>query len=138
MPQDAGTVRIHVAGDFINYTYFKSWCTVAERNPEVIFYAYTKSLPFWLKGRDAQIIPENLHLTASRGGRYDRLIDPYGFREARVVFSEKEAKKLSLELDTNDYHAWRKLDKSFALLIHGIQPPNTPASKALQLIRSGK
>jgi len=137
MPLNTGTVRIHVAGDFINYTYFKAWCEVATRNPDIVFYAYTKSLPFWLKGRDNKIIPQNLRLTASKGGLYDRLIAPEALREARVVFSKKEAKNLGLELDSNDYHAWRKLDKSFALLIHGIQPPNSEASKALQKIKKG-
>jgi hypothetical protein len=138
MPTNAGTIRIHVSGDMINYAYFKAWCTIALNRPDIILYAYTKSLPFWIKARDAGIIPTNLRLTASRGGRYDHLIDSEGLREARVVFSKKEAKKLNLELDTNDYHAWRKLDKSYGLLIHGIQPPNSEASKSLQLIKRGK
>ena len=137
-PKDAGTVRIHVAGDFLNYTYFKAWCEVAQHYPDIIFYAYSKSLPFWIKGRDAGIIPDNLRLTASRGGLYDRLIDSEGLREARVVFSKKEAKKLNLELDTNDYHAWRKLDKSFSLLVHSPQPQGSEAGKALQLIKKNK
>lgn len=135
LPDNAGTVRIHVAGDFLNYTYFKAWCAVAKLNPTIIFYAYSKSLPFWLKARDAGILPDNLRLTASRGGRYDHLIDAEGLREARVVFSKKEAKKLNLELDSNDYHAWRKLDKSFGLLLHGIMPKNSEASKAMEAIK---
>lgn len=135
IPKNAGTIRIHVAGDFINYTYFKAWCEVAKLSPKVIFYAYTKSLPYWVKARDNGIIPDNLRLTASRGGLYDHLIDAEGLREARVVFSKKEAKKLNLELDTNDYHAWRKYDKSFGLLLHGIMPKNSEASKAMEAIK---
>ena len=138
LPKDAGTVRVHVAGDHVNYNYFKMWCNLAKKNPSIVFYCYTKSLPFWLKARDAQIIPDNFRITASRGGLYDHLIDIEGLREARVVFSKKEANRLKLELDDNDYHAWRKLDKSFSLLIHGVQPKNTAASAALQKIKQGE
>jgi hypothetical protein len=138
MPTNAGTIRIHVSGDMINYAYFKAWCTIALNHPDIILYAYTKSLPFWIKARDAGIIPDNLRLTASRGGLYDRLIDSEGLREARVVFSKKAARKAKLELDTNDYHAWRKLDKSFGLLIHGQQSKGSEASVALQKIMKEK
>lgn len=135
MPTNAGTIRIHVAGDFINYNYFKAWCEVAKRFPDIIFYAYTKSLPYWVKARDNGIIPKNLRLTASRGGRWDHLIDTEKFREARVVFSKKEAQRLKLELDTNDYHAWRATDKSYALLLHGVMPKNSEAAKAMEIIK---
>lgn len=45
LPEDAGCVRIHVAGDFKLLNYFDAWLEVAARRPGVRFYAYTKSIP---------------------------------------------------------------------------------------------
>ena len=132
LPDDAGCVRIHVAGDFKLLNYFDAWLEVAARNPDRRFYAYTKSLPFWVKRLDA--LPPNFLLTASRGGKADCLIDEHGFREARVVFSEAEADALGLEIDHDDSHAALP-GPSFALLSHGIQPAGSAAGKAVRALR---
>jgi len=132
LPKNTGIVRIHVAGDFFNDMYFKAWCIVAQLNPDTLFYAYTKSLNYWL---DNQMqVPENFVLTASRGGRLDHLIDQHNLREAKVVFSPEEADALGYEIDHTDEHAAipEYADKSFALLIHGKQPPNSKASAAIK------
>jgi hypothetical protein len=135
LPADAGIVRIHVGGDFFNYKYFLGWLLMAIRNPTVLFYAYTKELPNWLKliGK----IPSNFVLTASRGGRHDHLIDQHNLREAKVVFSEDQAKTLGLEIDHDDSHAAdvSKKHQSFALLIHGVQPAGSEASEALKKLK---
>ena len=47
LPKNAGVIRIHAAGDFFNQKYFNAWMQVAELNPSVLFYAYTKALPYW-------------------------------------------------------------------------------------------
>ena len=128
-------VRIHVSGDFYSQSYFDAWCKVARARPDMTFYAYTKSLRFWVARLDE--IPPNLILTASAGGRYDALILEHGLRYARVVFSEDEAVKAGLELDHDDSHA-QKHGPNFALLLHGTQPAGSEASKALvQLRRKG-
>ena len=82
-------------------------------------------------------MPNNLVLTASRGGRADHLISQHGLREAVVVFSEKEAADKGLEIDSDDSHAARPelRDQSFALLIHGVQPKGSEAAKALREIK---
>lgn len=132
LPDDAGCVRIHVAGDFKLLNYFDAWLEVALRNPGRRFYAYTKSIPFWVKRMDH--LPPNFLLTASRGGKADCLIDEHGFREARVVYSEQEADALGLEIDHDDSHAALP-GASFALLIHGIQPKGSDAGKAVRALR---
>jgi hypothetical protein len=71
MPKNTGIVRIHVAGDFFNMKYFLAWVKIAEQNPDVLFYAYTKSLNFWIQSlrvrvQDNKDLPKNLILTASR------------------------------------------------------------------------
>lgn len=114
-PAKAKNVRIHGGGDFFSQTYFDAWLAVCRLRPEVNFWAFTKSLPFWT----ARIkeIPENLSLTASYGGRSDFLIEQYNLRSAQVVFSLEEASMLGLELDMNDRLAMRR-GNSFALLLN--------------------
>lgn len=125
-------IRLHVAGDFFSQAYFDAWLEVAKRNPEKLFYAYTKSLPYWI-ARKGQI-PSNLKLNASFGGKFDHLISEHKLKFAKVVFSVSEAKALKLEIDHDDSHAFTQ-NKSFALLLHGTQAQGSEASKALSALR---
>jgi len=127
LPADAKRVRVHVSGDFFSQAYFNAWMTVAAAKPAVIFYAYTKSVPFWV-GRQATI-PANFKLNASVGSRWDMLAAAAGLKSAKIVFSEMEAETLGLEIDHDDSHAWAQED-SFALLVHGVQKTGTEASKS--------
>lgn len=120
-------VRLHVAGDFFNQTYFDAWTEVAKRNPERIFYAYTKSLQYWVN-RLGQI-PTNFKLNASLGGKQDHLVEMYNLKFVEVCYSEAEAAAKGLEIDHDDSHAYA-YDDSFALLIHGTQPKGSKAAKA--------
>jgi hypothetical protein len=129
-------VRIHVGGDFFNQNYFDAWILVSERNPDKTFYAYTKSLPFWINrfeklGRAGTV---NFKLTASRGGKRDDLIAEFDLKEAVVVFTEEQAEEKGLIIDHDDTLAYLQ-DKSFALLLHGAQPAKSEASKALQVLK---
>lgn len=133
IPANAGAIRIHVAGDFKILNYFDAWLEVCERRPDIRFYAYTKMLSFWVKRLD--VLPSNLALTASRGGRFDPLIDEHGFREAVVVYSAARARRMRLPVDSDDYHAYRLRGGSFALLIHGAQPAGSEAGKAVRALR---
>jgi len=137
LPVKAKCIRIHVGGDFFTLNYFKAWCDVARLNSSRIFYAYTKSLGMWLKARDCGAIPSNFILTASRGGSQDNLITEHNLREAVVVNSVAEAAALNYEIDHDDSHAAlpELANQSFALLIHGIQPAGSVASKALVALK---
>ena len=132
LPKKAEIVRIHVAGDFFSQVYFDAWIKIAYNNPNVVFYAYTKSLPYWI-ARLGQI-PNNLVLTASYGGSRDNLIDEYNLRYVKIVLSEYKAKKLKLPIDHDDSHAL-KAGGNFALLIHGIQPSKTKSAKAISRMK---
>ena len=132
LPSDASIVRVHVAGDLYNMDYFKAWIGVAINHPNVIFYAYTKSLNYWVKLID--LIPANLKLTASKGGRYDNLIQEHGLKYAEVVYSEQEALDKGLDIDHDDRMAIFGT-KSFALLIHGNQKKGTIAAEALKKLK---
>ena len=48
LPNDCDICRIHIGGDFFNQKYFDAWLKVASLRPDVLFYAYTKSLPYWV------------------------------------------------------------------------------------------
>ena len=128
LPDKATVIRIHVGGDFFNEEYMAAWIMVALLNPEKTFYAYTKSLNYWVSLQ--QEIPSNFKLNASKGGRHDNLITQHNLKYAEVVYTEQEAKDKNLEIDHDDSHAFLK-DDSFALLIHGVQPRGSLASEAV-------
>ena len=117
-------VRIHSSGDFFSGEYLRCWFAVARLNPLMKFYCYSKSLHLF--GTNVSI-PDNFFLTASMGGKMDRLIHAgYFKRWAIVVNSEDEAIKKGIEHIGKPY----KIDKDdsscfkpdpFALLIHGTQ-----------------
>jgi len=140
IPRDAGVIRYHVAGDFYKMIYLLAAYDVARIRDDILFYGYTKSLHLLEKAdlmEDPSIgrVLHNFRLTASRGGKYDHLIDKMAIREAVVVFSEDDA--WPLDIDHDDSHA-AKEGGDFALLLHGVQPAKSEASKALYLIRKAK
>jgi hypothetical protein len=137
LPKNAGIVRIHVAGDFFNSEYMWAWWLTASENPNVLFYAYTKSLRYWVDVVEEMPILDNLVLTASYGGSNDYMIDAHGLRSTKVVFSEAEAEKLGLEIDHDDSHAARPSlrNQDFALLVHGTQPKGSEAATALKELK---
>lgn len=132
LPVNVNKFRIHVSGDFFNEKYFLAWLNVALNNPLVTFYGYTKAIPFLVRYK--KYIPKNLRLTASFGGTCDHLIKENKLKYAKVVYSVNEAEKLNLEIDHDDSHAFHG-KKSFALLLHGIQPVGTKANEAWKLLR---
>ena len=135
LPANAQIVRVHVSGDFFNESYFLAWLEVARQKPDVTFYAYTKSIDYWINHIDS--IPANLKLNASYGGRQDQLIDKHNLKSVRIVFDPIAAAVLSLEIDHDERHAIEGLD-SFALLLHGTQPKGSDAGKALKSLRERK
>lgn len=132
LPAKANIIRVHVSGDFFSQVYFDAWMAVARIFPKKKFYAYTKSIPYWLERRDT--IPKNFNLTSSKGGKTDVLIDLNKLKYAEVLFTEEQAKELKLELDHDDSHAYDGKE-SFGLLIHGSQKKGSEASVALGNLR---
>ena len=132
MPNDADIIRIHVGGDMYSLAYMGAWLDVASARPNVIFYAYTKSIHHWEK---IGALPPNLQFTGSDGGRFD---DKLGDRKRSVVvFHPDEADALGLEIDHDDTHAAIG-SESFALLIHGTQPKGSEASAAIKELNAAK
>jgi hypothetical protein len=131
LPYKENLVRIHESGDFYSLLYMQCWIETARLNPNKTFYAFTKSLNYWLTLNDK--LPDNIFITASMGGKLDSLVSQYPNifkRAAYVVYTEKEAAELGLEIDHDDSHCLG--NKPFALLVHGSQRAGSPASKAIQ------
>jgi len=113
LPKDAKAIRIHASGDFFNQQYFDMWIDIAKANPDVEFWAYTKSLKYWVQMIGS--IPHNLELTASYGGRNDELIAQHDFKFVRIYKSKKDVPD-GIPIDTNDDCARNKIIKEFALI----------------------
>ena len=133
MPLFVGAMRVHASGDFFNQPYFDAWLEVANLYPHTRFYGYTKSLPFWVKRLDE--MPDNLLLTASKGGKYDWMIEAYHLRHAVVVYHPEEATALGLEIDHDDSLAYTRGVDSFANLLHGTAPKGSKHAQALKRMR---
>jgi len=79
-------VRIHDSGDFYSIAYLNKWVDIATQNNDVIFYAYTKSIKFFIDGLK---LPKNLKIIFSEGSKTDDLINVNKHRHARI-FKSKE------------------------------------------------
>lgn len=99
-PKNAKRCRVHTAGDFFSEEYFLGWMQFAASRPDVQFWTFTKSLPFWVGNMGA--VPSNMEVQASYGGRWDSMIEEHGLKYAKVVWSLEEAESLGLNIDTDD------------------------------------
>ncbi len=87
-------IRIHDSGDFFSDEYTYKWFKIAQKLPDVSFYAYTKQVQYFkdlfkLYGEDL-VKPKNLTLIYSYGGKQDDLIDPERDRHSRVFENEAD------------------------------------------------
>ena len=132
LPANMDICRVHVGGDFFNQKYFNAWLHVARLNPLKQFYAYTKSIPYWIDSLDT--IPSNFILNGSRGGSRDNLLDEHNLKVAEVVLSLEEAENKDLPIDHNEFYALNNKG-NFALLIHGTQPKGSNSSEAIKELK---
>ncbi len=98
LPSDAKAVRIHMSGDFYSQDYFDMWLEICKENPDVEFWAYTKSLVYWVRRLDS--IPDNLILTASRGGKFDHMIYEHDLKNVEII--KRKSQRRGRPIDTND------------------------------------
>ena len=85
-----------MSGDFYSQNYFDRWLKICKDNPGVEFWAYTKSLKYWINRIND--IPNNLILTASRGGRNDDLINEYNLKNVEIIKNKKQAKNRPIDV----------------------------------------
>jgi len=97
-------IRIHDSGDFYSINYLLKWIQIANTNKDVIFYAYTKSIPFFKgakAGKPTVKIPNNLKIIFSEGSKRDILINNNSDRHARI-FKSKELLNAAGYIDASD------------------------------------
>jgi hypothetical protein len=137
LPELVSLVRVHIGGDFFSQEYFDAWMQVAATRPATRFYAYTKSIPFWLNwlGRHRKL-PSNFKLVASMGGKFDHLVDKKRMCYAVIVFHPDEAKALGLPIEKDDDAMAQRAEHPFALVLHNVQPKGTPAAEAIKRMRA--
>ena len=111
-------VRIHDSGDFYSPAYFAKWLEIAQNNPSVRFYAYTKSHSF-IRGNFN--LPDNMDLIFSLGSTKDELINQDSERHSKIFQSADEMAAAgysdSSYLDINATK-WVTENHKIGLLIH--------------------
>jgi len=65
-------IRIHDAGDFFAEWYLDAWTQIAESNPALLFYCYTKEVSLFRRASHG--FPQNFRFLFSTGGLEDALI----------------------------------------------------------------
>ena len=88
-------IRIHDSGDFFSRPYYHAWIEIAEMCPKVIFYAYTKSIPFL----EWDNHPSNFRIVQSLGGSKDYDIDLN--RPHAKIFATEQERKMQKYCDGN-------------------------------------
>lgn len=102
-------LRIHDSGDFYSKSYIQKWFKIANQNPKVKFYAYTKSFILF----QGLTIPNNLDIIFSEGGKHDKLINTKIDRHARIFDNKEELTKQGyIDASKNDLLATKFFNKS--------------------------
>jgi hypothetical protein len=113
-------IRVHDSGDFYSPDYIKKWTEIARSNPELMFYAYTKSHHPNLREHlnELEKLP-NFNVVQSMGSKYDHLIDPS--KPHAVVFPDEASMKKAGYADAmeSDLAAADKNNRKVGLYIHG-------------------
>ena len=130
-------VRWFTGGDCYSTALRDAIIACSSATPELIHYLYTKNLLIFLEESPApsgpMLLPANLRVTASWGGKFDYLLEAGLFpRTARVVNYPEEAAALGLEIDYTDQLAWQDEPTHFCHLSHGGQPPGSEAGNAIR------
>ena len=118
-------IRMHDSGDFFKKWYVKAWLEVINRNPDILFYAYTKSFPMF-KGLN---IPSNFRVTYSFGGKFDSQIDGPNSR----IFPTLDERIAAGYVDGNDSDMPAILgEHNIGLVYHGIKKPTVEQFDAVR------
>jgi len=108
-------VRIHDSGDFYSIKYLNKWIEIARQNKDVIFYAYTKSIKFFINGLK---LPKNLKIIFSEGSKIDSLINTTKDRHAKIFDSVADLLNAGyINASDNDLNAIKE-NKKVGLLRH--------------------
>lgn len=125
-------IRVHDSGDFYSMEYLKSWLEIARLNPDVRFYAYTKSLPFVHKAFELGLVPPNFRLIQSVGGLADSRIRQ-DLPHARIfgTLEELQAAGYADASETDDASAFGE-SPLIGLVVHGARKGKFEGTQSLR------
>lgn len=119
-------IRIHDAGDFFSKAYLEIWNHIAHRHPDVVFYAYTKMIPYFVgndEQRDWWRDEGAINISFSEGGLYDAYhgnARPNTHNIVRVYKTEEELNAAgALNATDNDLVTATNYGKLIGLVYHG-------------------
>lgn len=110
-------VRIHSTGDFYDMAYFAKWVKIAELNPTIAFYGYTKSVSIVKEYEIKYGLPKNMYIAYSYGGKEDGLINPDTDKHSIVIAPNAEIPDGYVCGNDDDY--WVVKADKIALRYHG-------------------
>lgn len=111
-------IRIHTSGDFYSPTYLNKWIDIAFENPDIVFYAYTKSVWMFKK---IVFMPRNLIIIYSLGGLADGQIDVTKDRHSRIFATREDALAAGYNVaaSEDDTEAWAGENHRVGLVMFG-------------------
>ena len=114
-------LRLHDSGDFYSIAYLNKWIEISKANKDVIFYAYTKSIPFFKPSKKSDtnfLLPKNLKIIFSEGSKKDNLINTSKDRHSRIFKDINTMLKAGyINASNNDLNAITD-NKKVGLLLH--------------------
>jgi len=115
-------IRIHDSGDFYNEAYALKWFKIINALPNVNFYAYTKMVNMFKRFKLLNMIPDNLTIIYSFGGKEDSTIDKANDRHAFVFENAKALAKAKYKDGTkDDMVAAKGKSNKIGLVYHGVR-----------------
>jgi hypothetical protein len=124
----ARAVRVHDSGDFYSYAYLLAWFQIAEQNPSVKFYAYTKMVALVKLAYKAGLVPPNFRLIQSLGGIADKNIDR-ALPHSKIFSSLDELRAAGYaDASESDSPAAFGNNPNVGLVIHGAKSKRFDAS----------
>lgn len=124
------SVRIHASGDFYSLPYLLHWVKIAQQNPDITFWGYTKMASF-IKILNAQ---PNMRFVYSMGGKMDDYAVKHNLPRAYIITDNAQAVELGIPVACTPAHKSNDYEhimggNSFALMIHGTQPKGAKSKK---------
>ena len=109
-------IRWHDSGDIVSLKYLKMMINIALKVPEIKFYTYSKSISI-IKKYGFDLLPVNLKIIQSYGGKEDHLIDER-FPFAKVFLNKDSIPLDFVDMSDSDYLAATTATK-IAIVVHG-------------------
>ena len=112
-------IRIHSSGDFYNLDYLLKWLLIADNNPNIIFYCYTKSIDIFKDNIDLINRFNNFKYCYSYGSKHDHLINDNTDYHSKIFKTENKLNRLGyINASYDDLLAINPNNNKIGLIYH--------------------